>query len=156
MQCKFAKTPLCKRSYCGLGVSFVYEPSACSCSQAGATTRPPVGGSTAGRRRRPASIARGRISFAAPCSRHPLPQNLLRRCSQAVCFTNRGRWYKLASNECLVILVCSWFCEIHSKINISSNDLKLVLLDLACDALHLKNMNTHAIILCFYLYIYLC
>ena len=33
--------------------------------------------------------------------------------------------------------------------NIGPNDLKLVSLDLSCDALHLKNMNTHATILYF-------
>ena len=41
--------------------------------------------------------------------------------------------------------------KIHSKINKSPNDHKLILLDLSCDALHLKNMNTHATVLCFYL-----
>ena len=34
--------------------------------------------------------------------------------------------------------MCSWFCEIGSKINIDPNDLKLFLLDLSCDVLHLK------------------
>jgi len=56
-----------------------------------------------------------------------------------------------ASKGCLVILACSRFFENHSKINVPSNDLKLVLLDLSYDALHLKNMNAHATILCFYL-----
>jgi len=69
----------------------------------------------------------------------------------ALCFTDRGRWTVEASKGCLVILVCSRFFENHSKINIRSNDLKLVLLDLSYDALHLKNMNAHATILCFYL-----
>ena len=34
--------------------------------------------------------------------------------------------------------------KIHSKINKSPNDLILILLDLSCDPLHFKNMNTHA------------
>ena len=46
--------------------------------------------------------------------------------------------YKLARNECLVILMCSLFCEIYSKINIGPNNLKFVLLGLSCDTLHLK------------------
>ena len=58
--------------------------------------------------------------------------------------------YKQASDRCLVILGCSSFRKIHSKINTGPNDLKLVLLDLSCDVLHLKNMNTHATVLCFY------
>ena len=59
--------------------------------------------------------------------------------------------YKLARNECLVILMCSLFCEIYNKINIGPNNLKLILLDLSCDTLYLKNMNSHAIVMWFYL-----
>ena len=51
--------------------------------------------------------------------------------------------------------MCSEFCEIYNKINIGPNDLKLVLLDLSCDALHLKNMNTHATV-CVFIYRFIC
>ena len=82
----------------------------------GQSNNSPVGGNAAGRRRRPGSFA------------------------GEDCQEDDGQ-YKLASKGCLVILVCSWFCEIHSKINIGPNNFKLILLDLSCDALHLKNMN---------------
>jgi len=101
------------------------------------------------KRKAKGALRRRRASFGADprwvCGDVVLPLAL----NPAECL---GRWTVQASKQgCLVVLVCLWFCKIHNKINIGPNDLKLVLLDLSCDTLHLKNMNTHATIMCFYL-----
>ena len=55
-------------------------------------------------------------STATHTACRPAPLSL---CS-ALCFTDRGRWTVEASRGCLVILVCLWFSENHSKINIQN------------------------------------
>ena len=131
------RNPLHKRSYCGISISFLPE----------ATNFHPLEEALRGCARDQAPLRVG--GFHLPLQiRAILPPKSPSRCVLQI---EEDKQYKLASKGCLVILVCSRFCEIHSKINIGPNDLKFILLDLSCDALHLKNMNTHAIVLCFYL-----